>query len=340
MKIIRSFAKRIATAVPSIIGVVVVTFVLARALPGDPASYYAGSSATPQSIAQIRKALGLDKPLWLQFGDYANRLVHADLGTSLSSGQPVFQDLVTRLPASIELTLCALVFAMLIGLPLGIAAATQPGKASDHLCRIVVSVGAAFPTFFVSLGLVYVFYFKLGVSPEPLGRLNDTYFTVPPTITGLYLIDTLLAGDISAFWASCAHLILPSVSLGLFALAPIARIARASMLASLSSDYCRTARAMGLSRTRVVYGYGLRNAMLPVINILGMVFSFLLGANVLVEQVFAWPGIGAYAVNAVISSDYAAVQGFVLMMAILYILLNLAVDLAAAAIDPRVRYDG
>ncbi|ASW10755.1 ABC transporter permease [Rhizobium sp. 11515TR] len=340
MKIALSFAKRIATAIPSIIGVVVVTFLLARALPGDAAAYYAGSSATPESIAQIRKALGLDKPLWFQFGDYTSRLLHGDLGISLSSGQPVFQDLVTRLPASIELTLCALMFAMLIGLPLGIAAATRPGKAIDHLCRIIVSVGAAFPTFFVALGLVYFFYFRLGIAPEPLGRLNDTYFSIPPTITGLYLVDTLLAGDIQAFWASLSQLVLPSISLGLFALAPIARIARASMLASLSSDFCRTARAMGLSRTRIVYGYGLRNAMLPVINILGMVFSFLLGANVLVEQVFAWPGIGAYAVNAVITSDYAAVQGFVLMMAILYILLNLMVDLAAAAIDPRVRYDG
>lgn len=340
MKIVLSFVARIATAVPSLIGVIVVTFLLARALPGDAAVYYAGSSATPESIAQVRKALGLDKPLWFQFGDYASRLAHGDLGTSLSSGQPVLHDLIARLPASMELTLCALLFAMAIGLPLGIAAATRPGKAIDHICRVIVSVGAAFPTFFVALGLVYVFYFRLGIAPEPLGRLNDTYFTVPPTITGFYLIDTILAGDPAAFNASLAQLVLPSISLGLFALAPIARIARASMLASLSSDFCRTARAMGLSRTRVVYGYALRNAMLPVVNILGMVFSFLLGANVLVEQVFAWPGIGAYAVNAVITSDYAAVQGFVLMMAILYILLNLAVDLAVAAIDPRVRYDG
>ncbi len=332
--------KRIASAIPSIIGVVIVTFVLARALPGDPAAYYAGSSATPESIAQIRAQLGLDRPLVVQFFDYVNRLAHGDLGLSVSSGKPVLADLTTRLPASIELTAAALMFALVIGLPLGVLAATRPGHLVDHLCRLVVTIGAAFPTFFVALVLVFVFYFKLGIAPEPLGRFNEIYFTLPPTVTGLLLVDTLIAGDLQAFVAAFGQLILPSISLGLFALAPIARMTRASMLAALGSDFCRTARAMGLSQGRIVFGYALRNAMLPIVNILGMVFSFLLGANVLVEQVFAWPGIGAYAVNAVIASDYAAVQGFVLMMAILYVLLNLFVDLIATAIDPRVRYDG
>jgi peptide/nickel transport system permease protein len=205
---------------------------------------------------------------------------------------------------------------------------------------VLVTIGAAFPTFFVALLLVYVFYFKLGVAPEPLGRLNEIYVTAPPTVTGLLLVDTLLAGDLDAFRAAFGQLVLPAVSLGLFALAPIARMTRAAMLEALASDYARTARAMGLTGRRVVFVYALRNAMLPIVNILGMVFSFLLGANVLVEQVFAWPGIGAYAVKSVIASDYAAVQGFVLMMAVLFILLNLAVDLVAAAMDPRVRYDG
>jgi peptide/nickel transport system permease protein len=332
--------KRVASALPSIIGVVIVTFLLARALPGDPAAYYAGSSATPESIASIRANLGLDRPLVIQFFDYVVRLLHGDMGVSLSSGKPVLEDLTRRLPASIELTAMALLFALVIGLPLGVLAATRPGRGVDHLCRLIVTVGAAFPTFFVALVLVFVFYFKLGIAPEPLGRFNEIYFTAPPPVTGLMLIDTLLARDIEGFGAAFSQLVLPAVSLGLFALAPIARMTRASMLAALGSDFCRTARAMGLSRGRIVYGYALRNAMLPIINILGMVFSFLLGANVLVEQVFAWPGVGAYAVNAVIASDYAAVQGFVLMMAILYVLLNLAVDLIATAIDPRVRYDG
>ena len=332
--------RRVSSAVPSLVGVVIVTFLLARALPGDPAAYYAGSSATPESIAQIRQKLGLDRSLVVQFGDYVNHLVHGDLGHSVSSGAPVLSDLATRLPASIELTGAALLFALAIGLPLGILAATRPGSPVDHLCRVLVTVGAAFPTFFIALLLVFLCYFELGIAPEPLGRLNEIYNTAPPSVTGLLLVDTLLAGDLDAFRSALGQLVLPSVSLGLFALAPIARITRAAMLEALASDYVRTAQAMGLSRGRVVFVYALRNAMLPIVNILGMVFSFLLGANVLVEQVFAWPGIGAYAVKAVIASDYAAVQGFVLMMAVLFILLNLGVDLVAAAMDPRVRYDG
>ena len=335
-----TIARRILSAVPSVIGVVVVTFLLARALPGDPAAYYAGSSANAESIAQVRTQLGLDRPLTVQFFDYVGELAHGDLGTSTSSGQAVLSDLATRLPASVELTAAALILALAVGLPLGLLAGLRPGSMIDHLCRLLVTVGAAFPTFFVGLVFVYVFYYRLGIAPEPLGRLNDIYYSVPPTVTGFLLIDTLLAGDLQAFHAALAQLVLPAISLGLFALAPIARITRASMIEALASDYCRTARAMGLSRRRIVFGTALRNALLPIVNILGMVFSFLLGANVLVEQVFAWPGIGAYAVQAVIASDYAAVQGFVLMMAILYILLNLAVDLCAAAIDPRVRYDG
>lgn len=338
MKTLLTILRRCLSAAPSLAGVVVVTFLLARALPGDPAAYYAGPSANAASVAQIRAQLGLDRSLLAQFLDYVSRLAHGDLGLSISSGQSVLSDLATRLPASMELTAAALLFALAIGLPLGILAATRPGSAVDHACRLVVTVGAAFPTFFVALMFVFVFYFELGVAPEPLGRFNEIYHTLPPTVTGFLVIDSVFARDLDALRAALAQLILPSTSLGLFALAPIARVTRAAMLEALSSDYVRTARAMGLSRPRIVLGYALRNALLPIINILGMVFSFLLGANVLVEQVFAWPGIGAYAVNAVIASDYAAVQGFVLMMAVLYILLNLAVDVAATAIDPRVRY--
>ena len=334
MKTLAAIAGRVLTALPTLAGVVVVTFLLARALPGDPAAYYAGSSATPQSIAQIRASLGLDKPLIVQFVDYLGRLIHGDLGHSLTSGQSVLADLTTRLPASAELTLAALLFALVVGLPLGVLAALRQGTWIDHLCRVVVSVGAAFPTFFVALMFVFLFYYELGVAPEPLGRFNEIYHSLPPDRTGFLVLDSLLAGDLEALHATLAQ---PATSLGLFALAPIARVARAAMLEALGSDFVRTARAMGLSSAKVSLGYALRNAMLPIVNVLGMVFSFLLGANVLVEQVYAWPGVGAYAVNAVIASDYAAVQGFVLMMAVLYVLLNLLVDVVGAALDPRVR---
>lgn len=340
MTLLKPIAGRLSSALPSLAGVIVATFVISHALPGDPAAYFAGPAANAQSIAQIRHQLGLDRSLPVQFLTYLRDLVHGDLGRSLTSGQPVLEDLLNRLPASIELTAVALAFAALIALPLGIAAAVRPGSTVDHVCRALVSVGAAFPTFFVGLLLVYVFYFLLGWAPAPLGRIDETYFTAPPAVTGFFLIDTLLAGDVPSFLGALAQLILPAIALGLFALAPVARITRASMLAALGSDFIRTARAMGLAPGKVILAYAFRNALLQVVNVMGMVFSFLLGANVLVEQVFGWPGIGAYAVNAVIASDYAAIQGFVLLTAILYILLNLAVDLAAMLLDPRVRFDG
>lgn len=332
--------KRILGTVPSLFGIVVITFLLSHALPGDPAAYFAGPAANAESIAQIRALLGLDKSLLEQFFKYLGDLLQGNLGTSLTTGQTVLHDLVTRLPASIELTVCALVFAVGIAIPMGLFAATRPDSAIDHFCRGTITVSSAFPTFFVGLLFVYVFYFLLGVSPQPVGRLDEMLFSPPPRITGLYLADSLLAGQFDVFRASLSQLVLPSISLGLFALAPIARITRASMLAALGSDFTRTARAGGLRERTVLMTYAFRNALLPIANILGMVFSFLLGSNVLIEQVFGWQGIGAYAVSAVLASDYAAVQGFVLMMALLYTLLNLTVDVASTLIDPRVRFAG
>ncbi len=186
MKTFAAIGRRCLSALPSLAGVVIATFLLARALPGDPAAYYAGSSATPASIAQIRAQLGLDRPLIVQFGDYVWRMAHGDLGLSLSSGQTVLADLGARLPASAELTLAALLFALVVGLPLGVAAATRQGSWIDHLCRATVTVGAAFPTFFVALLFVFVFYFELGVAPEPLGRFNEIYHTLPPARTACF----------------------------------------------------------------------------------------------------------------------------------------------------------
>jgi peptide/nickel transport system permease protein len=332
--------KRVLGTIPSLVGIVVITFLLSHALPGDPAAYFAGPAANADSIAQIRASLGLDKSLPEQFFKYAGDLLHGDLGTSLTTGQPVLVDLMTRLPASMELTACALLIAVLVAIPMGVLAATRPDSAIDHLCRGTITVSSAFPTFFVGLLLVYVFYFLLNIAPQPVGRLDEMLHSPPARITGSYLIDSLLAGDGELFRASLAQLALPSISLALFALAPIARITRASMLAALGADFTRTARAGGLPRRTVLITYAFRNALLPVANVLGMVFSFLLGSNVLIEQVFGWQGIGAYAVSAVLASDYAAVQGFVLMMALLYTLLNLLVDVASTLIDPRVRFEG
>jgi len=330
--------KRLMMAIPSLIGVVIVTFLLTRALPGDPAAYFAGPAATPQAIQEIRVKLGLDRPLIVQFGHYVDDLAHGNLGTSLTTGQPVASELRNRLPASAELTLLGLIVSIIIAVPLGILAATKPNSLLDHACRIVSTAGVSLPVFFTGLILVYVFYYQLGWAPAPLGRL-DVFFTEPPHVTGFYLIDSLIARDPETFMAALKQLILPALTLAIFSLAPIARMTRASMLAVLSSDFVRTARASGLSAYTVIITYAFRNAMLPVITTLGMVFSFLLGANVLVEKVFAWPGIGSYAVEALLASDFAPVQGFVLTMAVMYVAINLMIDVLYGVIDPRVRLD-
>jgi peptide/nickel transport system permease protein len=278
-------AKRLLLAIPNLIGVVIITFLLTRALPGDPAAYFAGPAANKEAIEQIRVKLGLDRPLPEQFVRYVKDLAGGDLGNSLTTGQPVVTEIRNRLPASAELTLFGLVISISIAVPLGILAAVKQGSWIDHACRVVATAGVSLPVFFTGLLLVYVFYFLLGWSPAPLGRL-DVFFSAPPQVTSFYLIDSLIARDFGLFRSALSQLILPGITT------------------------------------------------------LGMVFSFLLGANVLVEKVFAWPGIGSYAVEALIASDFAPVQGFVLTMAILYVALNLIIDVLYGLIDPRVRLEG
>jgi len=334
-----TIGKRLLTVIPTLIGVVIVTFLLTRVLPGDPAVYFAGPAATPESIAEVRRTLGLDRPLPEQFLRYVSDLAHGNFGNSLSTGRPVITEIASRLPASAELTLLGLLLSVAIAVPLGILAAVKQGSWIDHLCRIVATAGVSLPVFFTGLLLVYVFYFQLGWSPAPVGRL-DAFATSPPHITGFYLIDSLVTGNFESFRAALAQLILPALTLCIFSLAPITRMTRASMLAVLASEFVRTARASGLDDRTVIITYAFRNAMLPVVTTLGMVFSFLLGANVLVEKVFAWPGIGSYAVEALLQSDFAPVQGFVLTMAVLYVVLNLLIDILYGIIDPRVRLEG
>jgi dipeptide transport system permease protein len=326
---------RLLGALPNLVGVVVISFILTRALPGDPAAYFAGAAATQEAVAQVRTQLGLDKPLLEQFFLYVGALARGDMGLSLTTGQPVAQELLARLPASLELVLLSLLLACAIALPLGVLAATRPGSWIDQLCRIVTTAGVSLPTFFTGLLLAYVFYFLLGWAPSPLGRLDPMY-SPPPTVTGLYLVDAALAGDGAMWWAGFRQLILPVLTMSIFVLAPIARMTRASMLSVLSADFIRTARASGLSSATVLITYALRNALLPVVTTLGMVFGFMLGSSVIVEKVFGWPGVGSYAIDALTASDYAPVQGFVLAMGVLFVLLNLLVDLLYGLIDPRV----
>ena len=332
---IRLVLLRIVGALPNLAGVIVITFLLTRALPGDPAAYFAGQSASQEAIEQIRAQLGLDRPLPEQFVAYLGELSRGELGQSLSTGQSVATEIAARLPASLELTLVALLLAVAIALPLGVAAAVRQGSWVDQLARVVTTAGVSLPVFFTGLLLTWLFYFVLGWAPSPIGRLDPSW-SAPTDVTGFYLVDALLDRDLELWWACAGQLVLPAVTMALFVLAPIARMTRASMLAVLSSDFVRTARALGLRTPTVLVRYALRNALLPVVTTLGMVFSFLLGSNVLVEKVFAWPGIGSFAIESLTASDYAPVQGFVLTMGVLYVLLNLAIDLVYLAIDPRV----
>ena len=334
----RMIARRLAAALPNLVGVIVVTFALTHLLPGDPAAYFAGPSATAASIEQTRHALGLDRSLPAQFISYVAGLAHGDLGHSLTSGQRVIDDLAARLPASLELTLFALLLAIGVGLALGVGAALRPRRWPDHLCSFVSTAGQAIPTFFLGLLLVFVFYYKFGWAPAPVGRL-DVIWSPPPAVTGFWSIDAALVGDWPLFKAVTSQLVLPVVTLAMFGVGPLALVTRASMIEALGGDFIRTARAAGLPRRKILWTYAFRNALIPILNTGGVVFSYMLGAVVLVEKVYGWPGVGAYAIDAVLASDFAPVQGFVLAMAALYLILNLVVDIASGLVDPRVQLD-
>lgn len=326
---------RLLSAVPALFGVLVLTFILMRVLPGDPAVFFsAGSSAGQAEIEMVRQQMGLDRPLPEQLVRYLWDVARGNLGQSMTTGQPVTRDLAERLPASLELTFSALLLALSLALPLGVLAALRPGSMVDHVVRFLCTMGVCVPTFVSGLLLVYVFYYLLDLAPDPTGRL-DIFAASPPGITGFLLVDFALVGDWEGWRAAAAQLVLPATTMALFVLAPLARMTRASMLAVLGSDFIRTARAMGLSGRRVVVVYALRNALIPVLTIAGIVFSTMLGANVLVEKVFSWPGVASYALDALLASDYAPVQGFVLLMASLFVCVNLTVDILYGVVDPR-----
>jgi peptide/nickel transport system permease protein len=337
--LLATILRRLVLGLPALFGVVVVSFALTRLLPGDPAVYFAGAAPTPEAIADLRRTLLLDRPLPQQFAAYLSDLLHGNLGRSLVTGQPVLQDLSTRFPATLELTLTAIALALLIAVPLGVAGAMRKGSGIDHIARMVSTTALSLPSFFTGLLLVFVFYYLLGIAPAPLGRLAPMSFP-PPERTGFMVLDAALASDWAASRDAAAHLLLPALALAIAGVGPLTRVTRSAMLAVLSSDFIRAARAYDLPRWKLVYAYALRNAMLPVLTTAGVVFSFLISANVVVEKVFSWPGIGSYALEALVGSDYAAVQGFVLAVATLYVLINIAIDILYGIVDVRVRLGG
>ena len=332
----RYVARRLLLGAVTLLGVVVAVFVLTSVLPGDLASLKLGPYATEEGLAAMRTELGTDRPVMVQFVDYVSKLVRGDMGRSWLTGQTVRQDMSQRLPATIELALAALVMALVVGHVLGILAAVRRDSLIDQAVRGFAILGASTAIFWLALVFIYVFYYRLDWAPAPVGRL-DVGVARPPPVTRLYVVDSLLAGDWELFTSSLAHLALPALALGFIVTAPITKMVRAAMLDVLHSDFIRTARAIGVPYRSIVMRDGLRNALIPILTTIGIVFGYLMAGNVLVERIFAWPGIGQYAWQSLISKDFEALRGFILVVAVIYVLINLTIDLLYSVIDPRIR---
>jgi peptide/nickel transport system permease protein len=327
--------RRVGQLIPVLFGMSLIVFAIIHAIPGDPAQVILGEKASPQAIAALHRQLGLDEPLYLQYIHYIGQLLHGDLGVSLLTHQPINQEIWPFLAATAELTLFSMVFAIVIGVNAGILSAWNRNTWVDYLVMVLALVGVSMPIFW--LGLLEQWLFALHLHWLPvLGRSDprDPF----ATHTGFYLIDTLLDGDWSGFWMVVQHLILPGVALGTIPMAVIARMTRASMLETLGHDYVRTARSKGLSEFWVVYKHGLKSAFAPVLTVIGLQLGSLLGGAVLTETIFGWPGIGRYLYDAIGNRDYPVIQSGILVLATLFVLVNLIVDLLYAYLDPRIRY--
>lgn len=317
-------------------GVTLMTFFLSRVAPGDPARLIAGPHANADALANIRRLYGLDKPVWVQYGRYMGDLLRGNLGTSFVTHRPVRTDLSTFLPATIELAFYALILGSLVGVVFGTIAAVRRGTAVDTGARFLAIAGLSLPAFGLAMLFQLLFYSRLGWLPFG-GRLH-TGAIAPPHITGMITVDALLTGRFGTFLEALKFLILPVTTLALAEVGFITRIVRTSLLEELGEDYVRTAHAKGLSGTRVLLRHALRNALLPAVTVLGLEFGLLAGGVFLVETIFAWPGVGRYAYDAIRASDYNATMGVTLVVALLYVGINLIVDVAYLYLDPRIRY--
>jgi peptide/nickel transport system permease protein len=329
--------RRVAQSLLVLLLVSVATFGLVQAVPGDPIETVLGERAAgdPEVRAAAERHYGFDQPLQLQYVYFMRNLAHGDLGESISTRRPVMDDLRQFVPGTMELAISAMLFATVVGVPLGILAAINQDRWPDHLARFVALIGTSIPVFWLGLLVLYLFFYRLQWLPGP-GRL-DTGMPIPERITGMVTLDAALRGEWDVFHSSVMHLILPSIVLGSFALGIIARMLRSSLLAALGDDYVRTARAKGLSENKVVAGHAMRNALIPTITVLGLTFAGLLAGAVLTETIFSWPGIGRYSVQAALKVDYPALLGVTLFVASVYVFVNLVVDIIYGILDPRIR---
>jgi peptide/nickel transport system permease protein len=334
MRVLAYLGRRMIFVVPQLVGIVLVSFLLVKSIPGDPAVLMLGPTATPAAIASLRQELGLDQPLYTQFFIYLSNLLQGDLGTSWQTTRPVLEDLLLRFPATLELVTYSLLLAILIGVTLGVGAAKNPRGPVARFADLYGLGAGALPDFWFALVLIFVFYTMLGWAPPPLGRI-DMIVLPPPPVTGALTIDALLAGDLEAFRSACAHLVLPVLTLGLLNAAPILKMTQSTMGQMLESDFSRYEVLCGIPH-RLIVRHALRNALPSIVTIISVLYGFLIGGAVLVEIVFSWGGAGQYAVQGVLNSDIYPVLGFVLFSAIFSLVVYIFVDLVYFLLDPRI----
>jgi len=332
---INKLIRRTLLSTIALLGITILVFILSHVVPGDPARMAAGPQARAEQVESVRKEFGLDKPLPEQYLIYMKNLLHGNLGKSLQSRRPVLDDLQDYFPATLELTMAATFIAIVLGILIGIISAIQKDSWVDHLARIFSLTGVSMPIFWLGIILVIIFYRQLGILPFG-GRISPK-ISSPDNITGLYILDSILTGNWKALESSILYIILPAVTLAYNSLAVVSRMTRASLLETIHEDYIRTARGKGLSEKLVLWKHALRNALIPVITIIGLQFGGLLGGAFLVEIIFSWPGLGTYAMKAILFLDYNGIVGVTLLTGLTYMLVNLFVDVFYIIVDPRMR---
>jgi peptide/nickel transport system permease protein len=330
-------ARRLVQSILVLAIVSVCTFLIAQAIPGDPVNAMISErqAERPEVRAALEKRWGLNRPLPVQYAYYVKNLFNGDMGQSMSTRHPVVEDLQTFVPATIELSFYAMLFAITVGVPLGVIGALNRGRWPDNISRLVALFGTSIPVFWLGLVALYVFHVRLGWLPGP-GRL-DVGMKPPEKITGMVSFDAIVQGQWDVFWSALRHILLPAIVLGSYAMGIVARMLRSSLIAAVGEDYIRTARSKGLAERKVIIMHALRNALIPTVTVLGLTFASLLAGAVLTETIFSWPGIGQYAVKTAIKLDYPGLLGVTLVIAVSYVIFNLLVDVLYGFIDPRIR---
>lgn len=332
---LKYIVKRILMLIPVLIGVSVIVFLIMRVFSPDPAPIVLGQHATIEAADKWREANGLNAPIYIQYFNFVKGAITGNFGTSYYTKSPVIEEIMSRFPATIELAIAAIIVAALVGILIGVVSAVKKNSIFDHSGMLLALIGVSMPIFW--LGILFIILFSGILHLLPSGGRIDPLMQ-PAGGTGFYLIDTLAAGDFEAFLDALKHLILPALALGMYSMAIIARMTRSSMLDTLNQDYIRTAKAKGLKKSKVIFHHGLRNAMIPVTTVIGLQLGSLLGGAVLTETVFSWPGIGNYTVQCILKSDFPVVQGVVLLIACIFVLVNLVVDIIYAFLDPRIKF--